>query len=423
MAEIDSVGVGAGGDAVLTVAAADTPTTLKDRADYICDGTIDTGGDQTEINAALAAADIVYLCPGTFYVSASISIGSNQSLVSDGATIMLKSGINADVNMITNSDQAAGNENILLRGLTLDGNKANITARAQCGVYFETVGTATTPGCRIENCIGKNFRYPAFYLYTIYNCVVKGNTVIASDETGMYLHDGAYNIVSGNICIDNNDAGIEVVGVGIPYSTVIGNVCNNNGYGGILVEAEYCSIVGNTCRGNMYGIITFAANNTITGNTTIANVLDGMNINFGENSTITGNTLIGNGRDGIAIGSDYCTVSGNTATKNDRQGIAVWGDHNNINGNTVYDNGKGAAATYDGIFIKEPSDYNNIQNNIVRIGAGNTHRYGIRINAIECEGNLVRNNDLYNAGVTANLSDAGSGTVTLIGDHQSNRGV
>jgi len=69
------------------------------------------------------------------------------------------------------------------------------------------------------------------------------------------------------------------------------------------------------------------------------------------------------------------------------------------------------------------NDYNNILINTVRIGAGNTHRYGIRINAATCDDNLVRNNDLYNAGGTANLSDAGTNTITLIAGASTNRGV
>jgi len=333
--------VGGGGDAVLTVAAADTPDTLKDRADYTCDGTIDTGGDQAEINAALAAADIVYLCPGTFYVSASISIGSNQSLVSDGATIMLKSGINAHINMITNSDQVAGNENILLRGLTLDGNKANNTAGTQRGVYFKTVGTAKTPGCRIEGCIGKNFRYSAFYLDTIYNCVIKGNMAIATGDFGIYLDTGAYNIVSDNICRGNDDCGIGAII--IPYSTISGNVCNNNNNYGILGMSEYCTIVGNICRLNgVHGIYAGSAENcAITGNIAVSNGAGGIYVYSGDNSTITGNIAIGNTEYGITMWfSYYCTVSGNIVKENNQDGVVVEGSHNKINGNTIRDNGK-----------------------------------------------------------------------------------
>ena len=70
----------------LVVAASDTPTTIKNRADYICDGT----ADQSEINTALGVADCVYLCPGTYYINASISIASNQTLKGVGDSTILK---------------------------------------------------------------------------------------------------------------------------------------------------------------------------------------------------------------------------------------------------------------------------------------------------------------------------------------------
>src|SRR4030042_423945 len=54
--DIDTVGTGA----FLTVAAADTPTTLRLRTDYKCDGT----DDEEKINDALVVADAVWLCPG-----------------------------------------------------------------------------------------------------------------------------------------------------------------------------------------------------------------------------------------------------------------------------------------------------------------------------------------------------------------------
>jgi len=87
-------------------------------------------------------------------------------------------------------------------------------------------------------------------------------------------------------------------------------------------------------------------------------------------------------------------------------------NNNNISSNTVEGNSQAADNTYDGIFVYNNSDYNNIQGNTVRhAGGANQHRYGINISAADCDGSLVINNDLYLAGRTADYNDAGTGTI------------
>jgi hypothetical protein len=87
-------------------------------------------------------------------------------------------------------------------------------------------------------------------------------------------------------------------------------------------------------------------------------------------------------------------------------------------GNTVVGNSQTTDNTYDGILIDGSSNYNSVQGNTVRhAGGANQHKYGIYININTCNGTLVINNDLYLSGRTANLSDAGTGTIV-----RSNRG-
>lgn len=57
-----------GGSAFVVVAASDTPSIIKDRADYVCDGT----ADEAEINTALATGADVILAPGQYTVSSPI---------------------------------------------------------------------------------------------------------------------------------------------------------------------------------------------------------------------------------------------------------------------------------------------------------------------------------------------------------------
>jgi len=88
--------------------------------------------------------------------------------------------------------------------------------------------------------------------------------------------------------------------------------------------------------------------------------------------------------------------------------------NNTVSSNTIESNSQAANNTYDGILIYWYSDYNNIQGNMVRRGTGgNQQRYGISIGDAGCDNNLVINNDLYQAGATADISDAGTGTIKV----------
>ena len=131
-------------------------------------------------------------------------------------------------------------------------------------------------------------------------------------------------------------------------------------------------------------------------------------------SIIEGNIIYNSNDEGIQVdGSSYSSITGNNIYSSMRNGIyfrdygVAYCQHNTISGNNIYHNGEGG--NYDGIHFTEHSSYNNIQGNTIR--SGTTHRYGIRIDSSNCTENLVINNDFYDAGATANFSDAGTGTI------------
>jgi len=92
-------------------------------------------------------------------------------------------------------------------------------------------------------------------------------------------------------------------------------------------------------------------------------------------------------------------------------GIRLYsGDNSAVCANTVVGNSQNTHNAYDGIFLESSSNHNNIQGNTVRRGTGtNKQRYGINI--ASGSNNLVINNDLYQAGVTADNCDSGTGTI------------
>ena len=371
-----------GGGAIL-VAAADSASVFRDRADYVCTGAQATGGDQDTINTALGVGDCVMLAPGTYWVDDAIELGDNQSLIGYGSSSVIKimDADNANLKMITNSDAVGGNSRILVQGLKLDGNKAAQAGGTQYGIYFETVGSGSgataIPGAKIDGCLAENFRYIGIYLNTCLNCSVLGNTSQLNSGWGIYLLSSSNN-------------------------TICGNMCQGNTLDGIKLEATVnTTIDGNSFEGNLRSGIVLAP---------------GSDYNIITNNVCNTNTWYG-----IRVDTtDYNSVTGNICYKNDYHGIYVDSSHHNsLCINTLTDNSQDTTNTYDDIYLSG-ADYNNVQGNTCRAGVeANKPRYGINISNATCNENLVVNNDLYDDGfATGCINDAG--TLTHV---ESNRGL
>ncbi len=444
-----------GGDVFLTIAAANTPATLKDRADYICDGTATTGGDQVEINDALAAADVVILGPGTYWIDASIVMATGKSLIGGGSgcVIKLKNAIDANVNMVENSDTTGGNDHITIKNLMLDGNKANQAAGWQYAIYFKKVGSGTGAsallGCKIEGCSVENLRTNGIELDTVYNSsfanntirgisghgihlikcrynTIIGNTVQGCIGDGIYLYQSWFNTVTGNVC-EGNSYGITVyMSHG---NTVSGNNCCNNSANGIyLYTAQDNTVSGNNCRGNTSnGIyLTLSTRNTVSGNKCAEN---GRGITLDNNShynTISGNNCHRNSYQGITLtASNFNNIAANTVYANSREGIYLFSCYNNnIVGNSCLENSNYNHNTYDNISLAYYCDYNLIVGNICRQGeTANRPRYGINIGSDTCDRNCLIGNDLYDSGATGDLNDVPTTNPTLKHDNRNLAGT
>lgn len=371
-----------------------------------CDGT----ADQTEINAAITAlgatGGAVILLDGTFAITASVTLASNVALVGQGAGTLLRvpNGHDADLHVI----YANAKSNLLITNLQIDGNYANQTAGNMDGIYFYSVDKSMVVNNWIHglNKPDWDFDWPNaadINLHISTNNIIAGNIVgwgkpgAVDLGAGILLAEGSdYNVVDGNVVDSGSLVGISLIDAS--NNTITGNTCQGNGDMGISLEGgpndNYNNTIsGNTCQGNSTGgiNIVYSHNTAVTGNTCQGNSWAGITLTIASNSTITGNTCQGNNHDGIKISSS---------------------SNNTVEGNTIEGNSQGTHNTDDGIILDGESDYNNIQGNTIRQGVGaNKQRYGIRINVATCDENLVITNDLYNAGTTANFSDAGTGTV------------
>ncbi len=386
----------------------------------------------------------VILMEGIYTIDDEIEVPSNITLEGqgNGTIIKLKDSAAALVDIIENSDTTNGNSNINLINFKIDGNKTNITG--------------THNGINIIKSV---------------NCTIYNLNVVNNSGIGINLGTNSNNnTVNGSICQGNGN-GISVYSYN---NTISGNLCqNNSGGNGISVYSYNNTISGNTCQNNSaHGIYLYTNtyNNTITGNTCQGNGEHGISLSTNtNNNTVTGNTCQGNTEHGIYLytESNNNTVNSNTCQKNGQSSNAVYhniyigttSDYNNIQNNTCriadimrentaqagaastitldasasavddyYNNkrvriisGTGSSqnrliSDYDGITkvatVSSNWGTNPDATSVFRIYDADTlPRYGIRIGS-GCTGNLVANNDLYNSGAIADLSDGGTATIT-----------
>jgi parallel beta-helix repeat protein len=316
-----------------------------------------------------------------------------------------------------------------------------------CGICLEGSSYNT-----IEDNVSYNNDGEGIELYLAGNNgnAIVGNNCQSNGGSGIVLWGASdSNTIVGNISQDNTDHGVYFftsAGVGPSYCTIAGNVTMGNGDTGIFLDRDCAHnlIDGNNCSTDLIGIHLYSSdNNTITGNNCSITQFYGIELTDSDNNTVTGNTCGGpifvtgpdvgiglfdsnynlitgntcnqNLYDGIHLeGSSYNNITGNTASENNQYGISIISSssNNTIASNNIVGNSQQADDTYDGILIDTNSDYNTIQCNTVRHGGGAAQqKYGIDIAWNTCDGNLVIDNDLYNAGKTADYNDAGTNTI------------
>jgi len=334
------------------------------RADFYCDNV----SDETEINAAITAlgaiGGTVKLLEGTFTVDGAITLANSVALVGQGAgtIITIPDGHDAGINIIYGTSISR----VLIKDLMVDGNRANQTAGVMYGIYFDTVTYSRIEGCWVEDMYGGD---------------------------GIHMMDVSdHNIISNNTIGGNAAIGLSIM-TG-HNNAIMGNTVEGNGDDGI-------------CFG------TASTDNIVASNTVIDNTQYGICVEDSDYNVLEANTAQGNSFSGIFLHTaDYNTADGNLVSANQQHGIYVWtGDHNTILGNTVINNGLNADVTFDGINIRTDSNHNNVQDNTIRTTvAPNRQRYGINIVDAASDGNIVKDNDLYQSGQTGLFNDAGTGT-------------
>jgi len=413
--------------ATIVVAASDASAKSKAQADYVCDGTDDQVEIQAAIDALPASGGKVVLSEGTYNISDTITVASNNiTLTGQGYEATKLFLVNATNKPFFDIDAT----DIRIGRIYFDGNKANQTAGnglIQIGVverividhckfenaYLAGIVAGLTAGDYVNDitisfCLFISCNDPGY----INNPA--GATAIASYRAkiiGCYSYDCKYLAGMGRTDHDVVIAGNHVRATsdnGIDCYQVVGGIIANN-----IIESA----------GNSGITLDSSINFAIEGNTIKNSTGDGIYVsNSSQYVLIEGNYCEGSGYCGILVYDDshYCLINNNIIYKPDRWGIRIAGnvntktssDHCIISNNIIIAASQLTDNARDGIALADDANFNLIQGNICRIGTeAKRPKYGIDIETADCDYNMIQGNDLYDSGATGDLNDAGTGTL------------
>lgn len=373
---------------------------------------------QNVINQAIsdlpASGGKIVLLEGTFTINGAIVLGDNITLEGfrEASIITIPNGLDSDINAIENEDNVGGNDNITVKNLSLNLNKANQTAGTMNCMRFDVCYNV-----RVEKCRTGFARNNGIYFQGGNQLTVVENRTDNNDNNGIYFNNTDGAGIYQNLSYLNGNHGIELNGLNQP-SVVSNNACISNTANGIgIYSLDKTVISDNACRNNTgIGIEADTINNCeISDNVCSDNDSHGIYFYEGTASTIDSNNCVSNGQDGfVTVGSDYNTITNNSCNGNDRYGFNIYiSNYNNIIGNSARNNSLTTANTYDNFYISgeaaDQCEYNNIQEN--KAISGGNEQYGINLGA-NATNNQCTNNDIRNGGNTGNFNDVEGNNTT-----------
>ena len=407
-----------------TVIVAANDSKFKDAADYVVSSADETAGNadvaiQAAISALPANGGSVYLMEGTYTIDTAISLRSNITFTGAGRNltiIKLKSAHNASINMLSISNGFTYFNNVTIKDLTVDGNKANQTAGTQHGVYSYRTGNqaSSTVGLTVNNIYVKDMRNNGMELEQMANSKVSGSYFMTNTGNGIHENSvGARNTYMNNTSRENGASGIDVEG---DYSVVSNNYAQaNTGYG-IDANGSNLTIAENVITNNTnHGVNSTADNAVITGNNISSNTARGLVID--QNAKITNNVIQSNGAGGMYSQylSNAATITGNTIRSNTGSGIEFnrGGSNTTITGNDIESNTVAGINIYG--YLYQLVSGISISSNYI----GNNGTYGLTFSST-AHSSVTGNTFVNNGGATTNqairVANSYSGNINITGN-------
>lgn len=262
----------------------------------------DTGAILSTVDALNAAGGgSIYLPAGVYVVTQEIQLISNTQMYGDGigATIItLPDALNHDVIGIVRTldyETTPIVSNVLVRDLTIDGNRQNQSEGSQFGFYCGSKTPRrhfqiTAWRVEVRNCKGYGFD-PHEWTERMYilECISHGN-----ERDGFTLDGIVDGVIRGCIAYNNDRHGFNIITN--TFNTIVSQcIAHNNGVNGFTVQngAYAIQITTSLAYSNEGdGIYCIGVNdNQITNNQIALNRENGIRIRGCARTTITGNRL------------------------------------------------------------------------------------------------------------------------------------
>ncbi|MEX2089591.1 MAG: right-handed parallel beta-helix repeat-containing protein [Bacteroidota bacterium] len=175
---------------------------------------------------------------------------------------------------------------------------------------------------------------------------------VSAEPAGIDLNDAAYSTVTGNVVNDNHFSGIRFTN-SASYNLIESNTINGNGFaasgggGGVFLKSSSNNnqFFANTLQSNSSGVVLNNASSTMLGGNTINSNTTGLVLSNVTSSSFFGNTVSTNTAEGIVLLSgSQNRFADNTVASNGEHGIrfgSLAGDENvasfnRISGHTAF---------------------------------------------------------------------------------------
>lgn len=351
-----------GDGATFMVAADDATKRIKDKADFICDGSADNVQIQDALDALTVGRNFKerIRLVGSFVQSDAIVMPSYATLDMREANLIRDAESTFNIIEIKNKSYAD------IIGGIIDGNDANVTPKGndeltQMNILLQDATYCSVRGVRVIDATQNGI-----YLYD--NCLynrIEGNWVDGNRRAGILLFylniaDGPkHNVIAKNFCINTlvNRPGIYLSGDQTRYNVITANICRDNTGNGIrLDKTKENTIVGNISEGNDTGVYVTneASDNLLAGNYLYGNDTNGLYFlnNCLRNSAIN-NVAAGNGNHGLRSGGKYTRFCDNLVYNNEYNGIQMEPNahYSVINDNLVLNNSQDTPGGFQGIYL------------------------------------------------------------------------
>lgn len=287
-----------------------------------------TADDREAIQDAIDAANAAYVASGVAqvvemrgaYSVSAVDYLTDAAVIFGSTSLKMRDGVHIRGNgTIRVEDAAYGSgafyrcfssrdstrlSHASIRGITIDGNRANQPASTQCSnIVLECLDDVTVEGVRSVNANGQGIMLRGTTTSFATNLKIMGNTVANSSYIGIQSSQFDGLVIADNQITDSVDNAIDVYGEDGTTAThgrnftITGNVIDGANVGVFLETVSDGTVSGNSIRGSTRGVHTNRINGEPTGLVVSGNAIAdcgvGVSVSGDMGSLlITGNTVV-----------------------------------------------------------------------------------------------------------------------------------